>query len=646
MLPSFLTAQAPVNYAYTRAIVITNPNAAAISNLQMEFDLSTDMLVATGKMQADGDDISFMDTCEELFYWVEDSSFNTTRTTFWVKIPSAPPGTHTIYMYYGDPSATPNPHRNGDSTFVFFDDFNTGVSPNSAKWTLVSNNGNDVHTQTAAGHYLPTANLSNLSIGLAHGMVAGNYEIGSKLRITNIGPFMDFDAEIGWFQFTVMNVNRVATWVNDDELPSDYTGANGVGNVYTVSTQAIYGRWSYPRIRTIGNQVTTRRFSYSPSYFNELGPAATFVPATIANLYIGSSAYQGQEGKFDFIFVRNAVAIEPSLILQGELPNPWIGFTNFQATSNGPICPGDTLQLNATPLAGATYSWNGPSGFSSTQNSESVLNASSGMYAVVANLGGACVEDSVTVQTFTSPSFVQDTFFCGTHTLTIGASPLPGSTYQWTSSPPGFTSTFADPVITASVTTTYFLVQTASGGCTFYDTVTIVINPQPVAAFNVISIDGQPEITLADQSQNADNYYWSFGDGNTSAGIPSGYTYASDGSYTIQLITVNDFGCSDTAWQAVEVVTASTLYVPNAFTPNGHGNNELFFISSYNLSSMEVMIFDRWGQLITEWKTIDGYWDGKLKGRNCPVDVYVYVVHAIGNDGKKYHLYGHVSLIR
>src|SRR5574337_1329709 len=96
---SGLRAQLPLSYAYVRPIVINNPNSVAIPNLQMEFDLATDALVTAGKMRADGNDIAFWDSCHELFYWIEDSSFNTTRTTFWVKVPLVPPGTHTIYLY-------------------------------------------------------------------------------------------------------------------------------------------------------------------------------------------------------------------------------------------------------------------------------------------------------------------------------------------------------------------------------------------------------------------------------------------------------------------------------------------------------------------------------------------------------------------
>ncbi len=641
-------AQVPVNYAFMRPVLVTNPNATGIPDIQLEFDLGTDALVAAGKMQPDGDDIAFMDSCGELFYWIEDSSFNTTRTTFWVRIPYLPSGTHTIYMYYGDQATAANPRRNGDSTFVFFDDFNTGNVPNAAKWSQVSNNGNDVHIQTPSGFYAPSAgNLSNAAVGLSHTMAPGNYEVGSKLRIDPIAQLTDFDAEIGWFQPVVLSVNRVATWVTDDEFPRDYTGANGTGNVFAVSAQPIHNRWSYARVRTIGNQVRSRRFSHSPTFFDESGPTVTFVPANAVKLYIGSTAYQGHVGWFDFIFVRNAVANEPSLVLQGEVPNPWLAFTGFQATGNSPLCPGDTLQLGSTFIPGAASAWTGPGSFTATQFQVTVPNAFPGTYTILSSLGGACVTDSVIVQTVVFSLPFNDTLICGSQSLVLGGPAMPGVIYQWSSIPAGFSSSAPAPVVTPVVTTSYVLMQTtASGNCTTYDTITVTVVPQPVAAFSVSTTAGQPDILLVNQSQDADHYSWFFGDGNTSTASDPDYTFASDGSYTIMLVAETEEGCADTAWQTVFIDVESALYAPNAFTPNGNGTNDVFSVSSYNIAAMEVRIYDRWGHLITEWDTPGGYWDGKLKGRECPIGVYVYVVSATGYDGREYRLYGHVSLIR
>ncbi|HTF05566.1 MAG TPA: DUF2341 domain-containing protein [Bacteroidia bacterium] len=643
-----LQAQLPVGYSWARPIVLNNPNATSIPNIQVEFDLGTDVLVTAGKMQADGDDIAFMDECSELYYWIEDSSFNTTRTTFWVKIPLLPPGTHTIYMYYGDPVATANPYRSGDNTFVFFDDFNTGATPDLTKWSLVSNNGGDVHPQTPQGHYAPSAAVyGNSSVGVSHPMTAGDYEIGSKIQLAVNNALVDFDPEVGWFQSPVLNVNRIATWYNDDEFPRDYTTTAAGATVYNLSTQPIRGRWSYPRIRTIGNQVSTRRFSHSPTYFNEFGPTATFTPANVTNLYMGSSAFQGIPAKYDFIFVRNAVANEPTLQLQAELPNPWLAFAGYTVTANGPICPGDTLFLSVTSIPGAVYAWTGPGNFTGSQTQEVVLNALTGTYTAVASLYGACIADSAVVQSVVFLTLPDDTLLCTSATITPGGPPMPGVIYEWTSLPAGFVSASSDPTITPTVTTTYFLTQTsASGACTYYDTITVTVGPQPIAAFTASVAEGQAEVQFTNQSQYADYYNWILGDGNFSGDTDPLYVYSSSGEYTVGLIATAENGCADTAWQIVSIDLSSVMYIPNAFTPNNDGLNDVFSVSSYNMASMEVMIFDRWGELIAKWSTLNGSWDGRMNGNLCQIDVYVYVVHAVGLNGFEYNRHGHVSLVR
>lgn len=640
-----LMAQLPLGYAYSRPIVISNSNASSIADIQLEFDLATDALVTAGKMQADGDDIAFMYHCEELFYWIEDSSFNTTRTTCWVKIPLLPPGIDTVYMYYGDPAATANPHRNGDSTFVFFDDFNTGALPNAAKWSLVSNNGGDVHPQNPSGHYTPSApNYSNAAIGLAHTMSAGNYEVGAKLFLAVNNVLIDFDPDIGWFQPTVLNVNRVATWYNDDEFPRDYTIGTAGSSVYAVSNQPIRGRWSYPRIRTIGNQVSTRRFSYIPTFFNEIGPTVNYNPAAAATLFIGSTAYQGIASKFDFIFVRNAVANEPVLQLQPEAANPWLAFSTYTVTSPGLICGNDTLQLHATPIAGATYAWTGPGNYMGTQPQDTLLHAAAGMYTATAALHGACIADSVWVQPASFPPLGNDTLFCTSQPFILGGPAFPGASYQWTSTS-GFTSTESDPVDSALVTTTYFLVQvSADSTCISYDTITVTIGPQPVAAF-IMNSDASG-VQFTNQSQNADYYNWIFGDGHYSSDADPVHDYNTDGTYSVGLIATAQNGCADTVWQDVNVDVEGSIYIPNAFTPNGDGNNDVFQISSYNIASMEVIIFDRWGQQIAKWSGPAGSWDGKMNGHLCQIDVYVYKVAAVDIRGYEYSYIGHVSLIR
>lgn len=128
-------------WQYRRPITITENSGNTLSNYQVGITLDTASLISDGKMNSDCSDIRFIDSdnTTELSYWIE-SGCNSTSTKIWVKIPSIPANsTKTIYMYYGNPSATSQ--SNGDNVFIFFDDFESGSLSkwdSTGSWSVVS----------------------------------------------------------------------------------------------------------------------------------------------------------------------------------------------------------------------------------------------------------------------------------------------------------------------------------------------------------------------------------------------------------------------------------------------------------------------------------------------------------------------------
>jgi gliding motility-associated-like protein len=93
----------------------------------------------------------------------------------------------------------------------------------------------------------------------------------------------------------------------------------------------------------------------------------------------------------------------------------------------------------------------------------------------------------------------------------------------------------------------------------------------------------------------------------------------------------------------------SKLEVPNVFTPNGDGSNDVFFFKTANLIEITAIIFDRWGNKVyeTDSSTDNVGWDGKnLLGKDCAPGVYFYIVKATGKDAQAYEKKGNVSLFR
>tara|TARA_B100000795_G_scaffold269620_1_gene259609 strand:- start:6143 stop:8212 length:2070 start_codon:yes stop_codon:yes gene_type:complete len=130
-------------------------------------------------------------------------------------------------------------------------------------------------------------------------------------------------------------------------------------------------------------------------------------------------------------------------------------------------------------------------------------------------------------------------------------------------------------------------------------------------------------------------YNWSSGD-STSAIEKSAL-----GVYTV---TMSDRNCS--VVDSIEVGDCPTLFIPNTFTPNKDALNDVFFVKGFGIVEFELLVFNRWGQLIFKSNDINHGWDGTLNGRNVQIDVYVYKVWYGGVGTGSNSKIGHVSLIR
>lgn len=86
--------------------------------------------------------------------------------------------------------------------------------------------------------------------------------------------------------------------------------------------------------------------------------------------------------------------------------------------------------------------------------------------------------------------------------------------------------------------------------------------------------------------------------------------------------------------------------MPNTFTPNGDGTNDLFGAYGSEIATLQLFVFDRWGELIFSSDSMDRRWDGTYKGRPAQVDTYVWKVDATELSGRQYKAVGHVNLVR
>lgn len=192
----------------------------------------------------------------------------------------------------------------------------------------------------------------------------------------------------------------------------------------------------------------------------------------------------------------------------------------------------------------------------------------------------------------------------------------------------------------------------------------IEVYPQAIAFFaanplNVV-IPNNP-VNFFNLSQNATDYLWDFGDGNYSTEENPQYMYGEVGSYWVTLIATNEYLCADTFRLANPIVAegAGSIVFPNAFTPSPAGstggyydlsdnlyNNDIFFPLTEGVEEYQLMIYNRWGEMIFESREVNRGWDGYFKDRLCKQDVYVWKVRARFSDGRQIQQAGDVTLIR
>ena len=180
----------------------------------------------------------------------------------------------------------------------------------------------------------------------------------------------------------------------------------------------------------------------------------------------------------------------------------------------------------------------------------------------------------------------------------------------------------------------------------------ITVYPKPNADFNVQPANTtilNPVISIIDASAGADMWNWNFGDLQTaSISNPGSHIYADTGTYIITLTTSTQYGCIDTAYKTVTIEPDFVFYIPNVFSPNGDHKNDTFSGKGLYIKEYEMMIFDRWGNLIFKTNNIDNPWDGKVnKGSETALeDVYIYSIK-ITDIKKEIHFYkGTVTLIK
>ena len=317
-----------------------------------------------------------------------------------------------------------------------------------------------------------------------------------------------------------------------------------------------------------------------------------------------------------------------------------------------------------------TYIWNDPTGDLNTNIGNVVSVTPSAVattvYIVTGTDANGCVNTAMATVSVNPlpvvsilPSVTKGcTPQCATYTANIPNA----SAYSW-SFGNGQVSNAASPVACFTVAGTYAvkLTLTDANKCKNTATASVITYPIPTADFYYTPDPAtilEPAITFLNASSgpNLTNYSWDFGDSLSTTSIDTSnstnpkHTYTSVGSYPVTLITVSSNGCSDTIVRTVIIEQDFALFVPNAFSPNGDGKNEVFKAEGEGITDFKMYIFDRWGNKVFTTADINVGWDGRINNRigvdALQEDVYVWKIDLknVSHQGKTYT--GTVTLLK
>ena len=327
------------------------------------------------------------------------------------------------------------------------------------------------------------------------------------------------------------------------------------------------------------------------------------------------------------------------------VPTPTLNVTS----SPGVICANSSSTLSAS---GATnYTWSPSASLSSPNSNTTVATPPlTTTFTVIGSNGitQLCLDTkTVQVTVIPNPTLTPSPGvpICeGSSTLIYATG---ANTYTW--SPTTGVSHIHDSTTSVRPPLPGVYIYTVTGttnNCTGTATVEITVNALPIIDAGLDStINIDETITLIASGDTQVGFI------NASTGVPFDCNYCptvtvnpqENTCYTIE--GISSFGCRNTDVVCITVTKDWDVFIPNAFTPNGDINNEVFAPKGYGIDKIRLAIFDRWGhQLFNEEGQTVG-WDGSYKGKICEQGVYIFKLEVTAMSGEKRYKTGHVTLL-
>lgn len=319
---------------------------------------------------------------------------------------------------------------------------------------------------------------------------------------------------------------------------------------------------------------------------------------------------------------------------------------DVDAGTNISICVGEDTSLTATGTAD-TYTWD--NGVSDGVSFTPSLGTTTYTLTGVNTTTGCANTDVVEITVNDLPTVIAglDTTICEGSSISLTGSGT-ADNYTWDN---GVSNGVSFTSVAGSIT--YTVTGTDANGCSATDDITVNTIAQPIADFSATPMSGQPPLAVdfTNNSSNGSSYDWSFGNGNSvsnSSNTNENETYTEPGTYEVILVVSNGDCVDQTSLTIVVEESPLNYVIPNIFTPNNDGSNDKFHMNLTNAQSIEVEIFNRWGNMVGKIESIDPEdgWDGNdFNGKPVSDGVYFYTYKIIDLDGNEVtgHQYIHLE---
>lgn len=508
------------------------------------------------------------------------------------------------------------------------------------------NNGTDVANNIIVSEILP-----NGFTYVAYTATFGSYNIvNGEWDIDNIAPG---DSEM---LTIIANVRATGSYENSVSISATEPDPDMSNNTASVTVTPSVGIPVFVSGASSTRCQGSGSITYSATATNTTGIIYGISPVTAGAIdattgqVIWNTSFSGTANISASAAGHNGPRISQHAVTVTALPAASISYGGLPYCKNGTVSVVLTGQTGGTFTADAGLSINASTG-------EIDLNASTaGTYEVTYSLSsGSCIgtaKTSIVVNDMPTVIITNPAFICSPSTVDIT---LPGIT---TGSSTGLTYTYfidenatvalpgANAIATAG---TYYIKGTNVSGCSDIKPVHADIKTiSATLTSNSATVTGGSSFTL---TANADVNYeissWSPAAMFSNQNAKTQVTMLRDSSTTFTIIAISEDGCRDTASVRINLSgSAKDLFIPNAFSPNRDGKNDIFKVYGTTVIGAEIRIYTQWGGLIFETKDNIKGWDGTSKGVAQPAGPYIYVIKVRTIDQDTFLKKGTINLIR